>query len=128
MAQLFIRRSRRSAKQAWCSDALSLAHQRGMASGVVDGIFPNCTVCMMPTKFLVHQSEKHGRSESSFARFRLRIGCKILENMTNGMQHSYDAISYLASHWSDSSGCCIISQNLNFVKLDSDQDLCRAVP
>ena len=38
-----------------------------------------------------------------------RIWCKILKNPTNRMPDSCDVISYLASHWSDFSGYCVIS-------------------
>ena len=49
-----------------------------------------------------------------------RIWCKILKNQTNGMPDSFDVTSYLAFHWLDFLGYCIISWNLNFVKPDSD--------
>ena len=43
----------------------------------------------------------------------------ILKNPTTGMPDSSDVISYMACHWSDFSGHCIISWNLNLVKPDS---------
>ena len=48
-----------------------------------------------------------------------RLWCNILNNLTNGMPDSSDVISYLACHWWDFSGHCIISWNLNLVKPDS---------
>ena len=50
---------------------------------------------------------------------RGRIWHKILKNLTNGMQNSYDVTSDMAAHWSDFTGYCIISWNLNLVKPDS---------
>ena len=47
-----------------------------------------------------------------------RIWCNILKNSTNGMPDSSDIMSYLACHWLDFSGYCIISWNLKFVKPD----------
>ena len=48
-----------------------------------------------------------------------RIWRNILKNPTNGMPDSSDVISYLACHWSDFSGYCVSSWNLNMVKPDS---------
>ena len=49
----------------------------------------------------------------------LRIWCKILKkNLTRYLPDSYDNTSYLPSHWSDFSGYCIISWNLNLMKPD----------
>ena len=52
-----------------------------------------------------------------------RIWHKFLKNPTNGTPDSCGITSYLASHWSDFSGYCIISWNLNLVKPDSDLDI-----
>ena len=50
-----------------------------------------------------------------------RIWLKIPKNPTNGIPDSCDITSYLASHWSDFSGYCVISWNLNLVKPGSGQ-------
>ena len=45
-----------------------------------------------------------------------RLWCNILKKPTKGLPDSSDVISYLECHWSDLSGYCIISWNLNLAK------------
>ena len=70
-------------------------------------------VCCMPANL-------HVQSRVS-PNLGFRIWHNSLKNLTNGMPDKIWHQSYLASHWLDFSGYCIISWNLKLAKPDSEQ-------
>ena len=83
----------------------------------------NCkTFCVIPNKILWFFVNLRWITWVRFHQIQARLSRiwrKIMKNLTYGIPDRCGVTSYLASHWSDFSGCCVISWNLNLMKLDS---------